>query len=139
MNEAVRAEIEGLRKLKVKALQARYLEVFGEESRSFNQAHLYRRVAWRLQALAKHDDGFRLAEVDLEIRGEGELLGTRQSGLAQFRVARLPDDQALLERARFHAQSILADDPELSAPEHALLAAAVEGAFGDDARAPIPA
>ena len=55
MNETVRAEIEGLRKLKVKALQARYLEVFGEESRSSNQAHLYRRVAWRLQALAEGD------------------------------------------------------------------------------------
>jgi hypothetical protein len=45
-------EIEGLRKLKTRALQARYQELFGEEPRSSNQAHLFRRIAWRLQAKA---------------------------------------------------------------------------------------
>ena len=54
----------------------------------------------RLRALAEHRDGFKLAEIDLELRGEGEMLGTRQSGLAQFRVARLPEDAPLLEAAR---------------------------------------
>ena len=49
---------------------------------------------------AEHRDGFRLAEIDLELRGEGELIGTRQSGLAQFRVARLPEDAELLDGAR---------------------------------------
>src|SRR3954453_2779855 len=49
----------------------------------------------RLRALAQHHDGFKLAEIDLELRGEGEMLGTRQSGLAQFRVARLPEDAEL--------------------------------------------
>src|SRR3712207_6964853 len=44
----------------------------------------------RLKALAQHSDGFALAEIDLELRGEGELTGTRQSGLARFRFARLP-------------------------------------------------
>ncbi len=58
----------------------------------------------RLKALAEHRDGFRLAEIDLELRGEGEMLGTRQSGLAQFKVARLPDDAELLERARMRAR-----------------------------------
>ena len=55
----------------------------------------------RLRALAEHRDGFKLAEIDLELRGEGEMIGTRQSGLAQFRVARLPEDAELLDaRAR---------------------------------------
>ena len=49
----------------------------------------------RLRALAEHTDGFRLAEIDLELRGEGELVGARQSGLAQFRVAELPRDREL--------------------------------------------
>ena len=54
----------------------------------------------RLRALEAHRDGFELAEIDLELRGEGEMLGTRQSGLAQFRVARLPEDAELLDGAR---------------------------------------
>jgi len=77
----------------------------------------------RLRALAEHRDGFRLAEIDLELRGEGELAGTRQSGLARFRFARLPDDAELLERAYARAEALLSTDPELAAPEHALLAA----------------
>ena len=53
MEKALAIEIEGLRKLKTRALQARYYEVFGEETRSSNQAHLFRRLAWRLQAEAE--------------------------------------------------------------------------------------
>ncbi len=63
----------------------------------------------RLQALAEHADGFRLAEIDLELRGEGELIGVRQSGLGSFRFAQLPEDAALLARARHHAQALVAD------------------------------
>ena len=79
----------------------------------------------RLKALAQHTDGFELAEIDLELRGEGELTGTRQSGLARFRYALLPDDVALLERARRRAESLLAEDPAFERPEHALLADAL--------------
>jgi ATP-dependent DNA helicase RecG len=82
----------------------------------------------RLRALAEHTDGFRLAEIDLELRGEGELTGTRQSGLARFRFARLPDDGALLERAHARAAVVLQADPRLEAPEHALLADALAAA-----------
>ncbi len=93
----------------------------------------------RLRALAEHSDGFELAEIDLRLRKEGELLGTRQSGLAAgSRHARLPDDGALLERARLHAEAILAADPALAAPEHALLIDALPDGGGADA-APIPA
>jgi ATP-dependent DNA helicase RecG len=93
----------------------------------------------RLAALVRHSDGFRLAEIDLAMRKEGELVGTRQSGLGQFRVAQLPDDAQLLELARARAEAILAADPQLLAPEHALLALALECLAGSHASAPIPA
>jgi ATP-dependent DNA helicase RecG len=93
----------------------------------------------RLRALAQHTDGFRLAQIDLELRGEGELVGTRQSGLAAFRVARMPDDADLLIRARARAEAIMAADPDLAAPEHILLGDALRTAYGEEALAPIPA
>ena len=92
----------------------------------------------RLEALANERDGFRLAEIDLDLRGAGEVLGTRQSGLPEFRVARLPDDQELLERARLHADALLDADPRLELPEHGLLRAAIVERFGSDLD-PIPA
>jgi ATP-dependent DNA helicase RecG len=93
----------------------------------------------RLRALAAHTDGFRLAEIDLELRGEGELVGTRQHGDAQYRVAELPRDAELLERARRYAEEVIAGDPELTSPEHALLADALLRAYGAEALAPIRA
>jgi ATP-dependent DNA helicase RecG len=93
----------------------------------------------RLRALARNADGFALAEIDLELRGEGELVGVRQSGLAQFRFAELPRDRELQERARMRAEAIHAGDPSLSAPEHALLAEALTGRFGGEVGAPIRA
>jgi len=93
----------------------------------------------RLKALAAHRDGFELAHIDLRLRREGELIGTRQHGLAQFKIAQLPDDEALLERARVRAAALLDADPELAAPEHALLAAALADAYGPEAAAKIAA
>jgi ATP-dependent DNA helicase RecG len=93
----------------------------------------------RLKALAEHADGFRLAEIDLELRGEGELVGVRQSGLAQFRVAELPRDRELQERARMRAEAIDLADPGLVSPEYALLGEALTGRFGSEAAAPIRA
>jgi ATP-dependent DNA helicase RecG len=61
----------------------------------------------RLEALVETTDGFDLAEVDLELRGEGQLLGTRQSGLSDLRFTKLRADRALLERARETAQELL--------------------------------
>jgi ATP-dependent DNA helicase RecG len=66
-------------------------------------------AARRLEALVETSDGFELAEVDLELRGEGQLLGTRQSGLSDLRFARLTRDRELIARARAWAQS-LADE-----------------------------
>jgi ATP-dependent DNA helicase RecG len=92
----------------------------------------------RLEAIAGERDGFRLAEIDLELRGAGDVLGVRQHGLPEFRVARLPEDAELLVRARDRADSILLEDPRLELPEHALLREAVVGHFGSELD-PIPA
>ncbi|HWD85927.1 MAG TPA: ATP-dependent DNA helicase RecG, partial [Solirubrobacteraceae bacterium] len=98
-----------------------------------------RKDSARLQALATESDGFALAEVDLRLRGEGELVGTRQSGLAQYRFAELPRDAELLERARRWSRELMDSDPDLEAPEHALLGVALRERYGDEALAPIRA
>jgi len=68
----------------------------------------------RLEALVATTDGFELAEVDLELRGEGQLLGTRQSGLSDLRFTRLRADRALLEQARGDAEALLDYDGPLN-------------------------
>ncbi|MCW5750310.1 MAG: ATP-dependent DNA helicase RecG, partial [Alphaproteobacteria bacterium] len=70
----------------------------------------------RLKILRETEDGFRIAEEDLRLRGAGELLGTRQSGLPEFRIADLAAHADLLEMARDETRLILARDPELSGP-----------------------
>jgi ATP-dependent DNA helicase RecG len=80
----------------------------------------------RLEAMVETTDGFRLAEVDLGMRGEGETWGTLQSGVnTMLRVARLTDRDLLL-RARGLAEEILGRDPQLQKPEHRAIAAAVK-------------
>ncbi|MHB8656919.1 MAG: ATP-dependent DNA helicase RecG [Solirubrobacteraceae bacterium] len=93
----------------------------------------------RLRAVAERTDGFALAEIDLRLRGEGELVGVRQSGLASYGVAELPRDAELLERARGYAERVCDAPPALSAPEHALLAQAVQARYGAEALTPIGA
>jgi ATP-dependent DNA helicase RecG len=93
----------------------------------------------RLGALKRYSDGFRLAEIDLKLRKEGDLSGTRQSGVGQFKVACLPDDEDLLERARAQAQQIMAADETLSDPEHTLLGELLQERFGEFTLEPIPA
>lgn len=75
----------------------------------------------RLRIISETDDGFKLAEEDLKLRGPGEFFGTRQSGLPDIRVAQL-SDLPLLQTAREEAQDIAQSDPELTQPEHQLLA-----------------
>jgi ATP-dependent DNA helicase RecG len=71
----------------------------------------------RLRAMEESGDGFRLAELDLEQRGPGDFLGTRQAGLADLRMARLTDVR-LIERARREADLLLEADPDLELPDH---------------------
>ena len=75
----------------------------------------------RLEAFVGSTDGFKLAEVDLEIRGPGDLFGTRQHGLPPLRIADLLRDAPLLDEARRDALELVAADPGLALPEHARL------------------
>lgn len=67
----------------------------------------------RMNILVETDNGFKIAEKDLEIRGPGDIEGTRQSGLLNFKLASIVDDRELLELARTRAQEILDADPDL--------------------------
>jgi len=79
----------------------------------------------RLKAMAQCADGFAIAEQDLRIRGPGEMMGTRQSGIPEFRVMNLVRDATALEQARQEAFAMMGRDPQLSHPEHQLLKATV--------------
>lgn len=75
----------------------------------------------RLRVMESTGDGFRIAEADLEIRGAGDFLGTRQAGMPDFRVASILRDGSLLERARLAAFALLDNDPDLACPANAPL------------------
>jgi ATP-dependent DNA helicase RecG len=92
----------------------------------------------RLSAVERTRDGFELAEVDLLLRGEGEILGTRQSGMARFRVAKLPDDESLLVEAREEVLALFREHGSLEAPELGPLLEAARRRFGAGAADPIP-
>jgi ATP-dependent DNA helicase RecG len=79
----------------------------------------------RLRAMESTVDGFELAEIDLDQRGPGDFLGTRQSGFAELRMAKLTDVK-LIEMARREAKKIFALDPDLSKPEFSSLAQVVQ-------------
>jgi Protein of unknown function (DUF2924) len=107
MNDELRKEIEQLRRHKTLALKSRYLELFGEESRSSNHAHLFRRIAWRLQALSEGDLSERAREraatlavdVDLRLRAPRKFWGELAApSPGPNRDPRLPAAGTLLER-----------------------------------------
>jgi ATP-dependent DNA helicase RecG len=86
----------------------------------------------RLDAIANERDGFKLAEVDLSIRGEGELLGTRQHGLPRFRAAELPDDLSLLLEARRLVAELVSRLGSLDSPELGPLMDEARRTYGDE-------
>ena len=88
----------------------------------------------RLEAMEATRDGFKLAEIDLQLRGPGEFFGTRQSGTPDLKVAQLADTR-LLHAANLEAQKILAEDPKLEKPDHTLLKAKVDAFWADAAKA----
>jgi ATP-dependent DNA helicase RecG len=75
----------------------------------------------RLQVMVRTEDGFEIAREDLRIRGMGDLFGERQSGVPTFRIADPLRDEALNDRAREAAATLLGRDPSLDRPEHAAL------------------
>ena len=113
MNSELRSEIEGLRKLKTRELQARYRELFGEASPSSNHMHLFRRVAWRLQARAQGGLSERArqratqlaADVDLRLRAPRQFWqdllrgGVPQEPVSGQRDSRLPTPGSVITRA----------------------------------------
>ena len=74
----------------------------------------------RLAAMEETTDGFKISEYDLELRGPGDFLGTRQSGMPEFHLANIVEDSAILELAREAAFALIASDPGLSKSENAL-------------------
>ncbi len=87
----------------------------------------------RLEALVATNDGFRIAETDLRLRGPGEIAGTKQSGNLDFKVADLVQDGKMLEVARQAAIDLLKSDPNLELPEHAAILDRVLGQKGNRA------
>ena len=85
----------------------------------------------RLDAMARTNDGFALADLDLRLRGEGSLFDVRQSGLPDLKLASLADDLELVKRARTRAFAIVAADPDLAA--HPELGALLRQAFSGEA------
>ncbi len=84
----------------------------------------------RLQAFVGTTDGFQLAELDFQLRGPGELLGTKQHGLPPFHMADLVRDAAIVKEARDDARQLVAADPGLSQPEHQSLRKQVISRYG---------
>lgn len=78
------------------------------------------KIQW-LEQFAKIQDGFELAEIDLRRRGPGEIIGTKQTGLPEFRIADISKDERVLILAKNLASQVIAKDPELQNPEHARL------------------
>lgn len=85
----------------------------------------------RMEAITSTEDGFALADLDLRLRGEGEVLGDRQSGVPGLRLASLATDAALLDEAREDARAIIEGDPDLSQTHHRPLREDVERRVGE--------
>ena len=86
----------------------------------------------RLEAISKYQDGFKLSEVDLAIRGEGTLFGSRQSGMPDLKVAQLLRDVDVLVEARREAFALVARDPTLKDPVHLPLRREIRELLGRD-------
>jgi ATP-dependent DNA helicase RecG len=86
----------------------------------------------RLEAISRYQDGFKLSEVDLAIRGEGTLFGSRQSGMPDLKVAKLLRDVDVLVEARREAFSLVAKDPTLRNPDHRPLRREIRELLGAD-------
>ena len=85
----------------------------------------------RLEIMAKTTDGFEIARKDLELRGPGDFLGTRQHGMPVLKIADLLTDVAVLQEVQQAAKKLLAKDPQLNNPEHHLLREKIRDMFRD--------
>jgi len=104
--------------------QQSYCLLFGEAGTETAQQ--------RLEIMTQTNDGFRIAEEDLRIRGPGEFFGTAQHGLPKLKIANLLEDMDILQMARRDAFALAKKDPELKAPQHQALRRALRETFGED-------
>jgi len=70
----------------------------------------------RLETMVRTNDGFEIAEVDLRLRGPGDIMGTQQSGVLNLKIANIIKDKDILQQARYHAKETLKNDPSLTKP-----------------------
>jgi ATP-dependent DNA helicase RecG len=107
---------------------ARGARAIGKES-LLEQQHL---AEQRLAAMVETNDGFRIAEIDLKLRGPGDFFGTRQSGMPEFKAADILTDTALLNDARTDAFAIVERDPQFNEPEHLMLGTILHSRFREE-------
>jgi ATP-dependent DNA helicase RecG len=117
VEHAERFGLSQLHQLRGRIGRGRYLSkcILLAQYRSSEEARV------RLQAMARTNDGFQIAEEDLSLRGPGEFFGIRQSGFPDFRVAQLVRDTPILIEARKEAFRLIQEDPELVRPSHSVL------------------
>jgi len=89
-----------------------------------------RATVLRLKTMEDTNDGFKIAEVDMTLRGPGDILGTRQSGMPEFRYTDLVSDGDIITMARREAFAVIEADPHLRKPEHQKLRAAFLAEYG---------
>ncbi|OIQ22251.1 ATP-dependent DNA helicase RecG [Lacinutrix sp. MedPE-SW] len=75
----------------------------------------------RIETMVRTNDGFEIAEVDLKLRGPGDIMGTQQSGILNLRIADIVKDNDILQHARYYAKKVLEKDPSLGHPENAVI------------------
>jgi len=80
----------------------------------------------RIKTMCRTNNGFEIAEVDMKLRGPGDLEGTQQSGVLDLKIASITSDSKIMETARHFAIEILSEDPELALPQHQITARSLE-------------
>ncbi len=106
------AKDEYLKKVKLKNIETDYLSPAEKER--------YKAFI-RLKSMEKYNDGFKLAEIDLKLRGPGNIFGTEQSGLPQFKYGDIAEDKEILRKAKSAAFEVIGNDPELKTPDYSLI------------------
>lgn len=108
--------------LSTKWLATKANRLSGDSTKWHEALDEHRAAERRLATMVQTNDGFKIAEVDLQLRGPGDFFGTRQSGVPEFKVADILTDTALLDEARRDAFALIERDPQLKLPEHRAVA-----------------
>ena len=85
----------------------------------------------RIEVMVRSNDGFEIAEMDLKLRGPGDIQGTQQSGILELKMADLARDEAILKFARDKARDLLSNDPHLDKPAHQMVARRLRALYHD--------